>query len=104
MTNLFLGYDLMGFVDGTYRCPLADDPKYKNWIRQDWLLLFAIQIVVIGPMGPLVSRYKNVEEVWNKLKTTYANKSNTQMVGLIDTLTKVSQEGKSIYEFMQSGR
>ena len=35
MTNLFLGYDFMGFVDGTYRCPLADDPKYKNWIRQD---------------------------------------------------------------------
>ena len=71
MTNLFLGYDFMGFVDGTYRCPLADDPKYKNWIRQDGLLLFAIQIVVIGPMGPLVSRYRNVEEVWNKLKTTY---------------------------------
>ena len=32
----------------------------------------------------------------------YANKFNTQMVGLIDSLTKVSQEGKSIYEFMQS--
>ncbi|KAI3465896.1 hypothetical protein Pfo_022559 [Paulownia fortunei] len=58
ITNLFLGYDLIGFI------------------RQDRLLLLAIQIVVAGPVGSLISCCKSAKEV--------------------------SQEGKSIYEFMQS--
>ncbi|XP_012827294.1 PREDICTED: uncharacterized protein LOC105948620 [Erythranthe guttata] len=90
MTNLLLGYDLMGFVDGTHPCPPPEDPSYKIWIRQDRLLLLAIQTAVTGPTGPIVSRCTNAEEAWCKLKTTYANKSNTRMVGLIDSLTKVS--------------
>ncbi|KAK6130844.1 hypothetical protein DH2020_035413 [Rehmannia glutinosa] len=102
MTNLFLGYDLMGFVDGTHPCPPVNDPEYKTWIRQDRLLLLAIQTAVTGPAGPIVSRCKNSEEAWRKLKTTYANRSNTRMVGLIDSLTKVSQEGKSISDYMQN--
>ncbi|GFZ05429.1 hypothetical protein Acr_17g0010010 [Actinidia rufa] len=50
MTNLLLGYDLMGFVDGTHLCPPAKDPDYKTWIRQDRLLLLAIQTAVTGPV------------------------------------------------------
>ena len=62
MTNLLLGYDLMGFVDGTHLCPPANDPDYKTWIRQDRLLLLAIQTAVTGPAGPIVSRCKIAEE------------------------------------------
>ncbi|KAF5481134.1 hypothetical protein F2P56_001812 [Juglans regia] len=102
MTNLLLGYDLMGFVDGTHPCPSADNPEYKTWIQQDRLLLLAIQTTITGPVAPIVSRCKSAEEAWHKLKATYANRSNTRMVGLIDSLTKVSQEGKSISEFMQT--
>ena len=102
MKNLFHGYDLMGFMDGTNPCPSDKAPEYKVWIRQDRLLLLAIQTAVTGAAGPLVSRCKTSEEAWHKLETTYANKSNTRMVGLIDSLTKVSQEGKSISDFMQS--
>lgn len=102
MTNILLGYDLMGFLDGTHPCPPADDLEYKTWIRQDRLLLIAIQMDVTGLARSIVSRCKMVEEAWQKLKTTYANKSNTRMTGLIDSLTKVNQEGKNIYKFMQS--
>ena len=90
MTNFFLKYDLMGFVDGNYPCLPIDDLEYKNQIHQDQLLLLAIQMVVIRLVGSLVSQCKSAQEAWNKLKTTYANKSNTWMVGLIDSLTKVS--------------
>ncbi|KAA8550753.1 hypothetical protein F0562_002437 [Nyssa sinensis] len=89
MTNLLLGYDLMGFIDGTHPCPPVNDPEYKAWIRQDRLLLLAIQTVVTRLAGLIVSRCRNAEEAWRKLKTTYANKSNTWMVGLIDSRTKV---------------
>ncbi|KAF5478196.1 hypothetical protein F2P56_004778 [Juglans regia] len=102
MTNLLLRYDLMGFIDGTHLCPPADDLEYKAWIYQDRLLLIAIQMDVTGLVGSIVSRCKNVQEAWHKLKTTYANKSNTRMVGLINSLTKVNQEGKNISKFMQS--
>lgn len=83
----------MGFLNGTRPCPPVDDPKYKAWIRQDQLLLLAIPTVVTRPVEPLMSRCEhaeNAEEAWNKLKTTYANKFNSRMVGLIDSLTKVS--------------
>lgn len=94
MTNLFLVYDLMGFVDGTRPCPPANNLMHKIWICQDRLLLIAIQIVVTRLTWPIVSRCKNDEEAWCKLKTTYANKSNTLMVGFIDSFAMVSQEEK----------
>ncbi|KAI3458632.1 hypothetical protein Pfo_015295 [Paulownia fortunei] len=71
MTNLFLGYDLIGFVDGTNPCPPTNDPEYKTWIRQDHFLLLAIQTVVIGPVGPLISLHmlNGLTNDYKELKT-----------------------------------
>ncbi|XP_012834032.1 PREDICTED: uncharacterized protein LOC105954894 [Erythranthe guttata] len=91
MNNLFLGYDLMGYIDGTILCPQATTSEYKVWVRQDRLLLLAIQTTVQGSTGPLITR----------CATTYANKSNTRTVSLIDAFTKIHQEGKTISEYLQ---
>ena len=50
-STLLYGYDMIGYVDGTYPCPLemikmggtfTPNPEHKIWKRQDSLLLHAI--------------------------------------------------------------
>ncbi|KAK2655967.1 hypothetical protein Ddye_009019 [Dipteronia dyeriana] len=97
--NLFFRYGLMEFLDGTKPCPpvsisattnttdqpsagtseIATNPDYHLWLCQDRLLLHAIQ----------------------KLEATYANRSNTRKLGLLDSLTNISLADKSIVDFMQ---
>ncbi|GKV41609.1 hypothetical protein SLEP1_g49115 [Rubroshorea leprosula] len=41
-TCLIVGYDLLGFLDGTNPCPMATEPTYALWARQDQLLRHAL--------------------------------------------------------------
>ena len=42
MSALFIGYDLVGFIDGTNTCPATNHADYAYWRRQDQLILHAI--------------------------------------------------------------
>ena len=55
--TLFVGYDLLGYIDGSNPCPSqtittndtsAPNPAYNFWVRQDKLILNAI----IGSLSP----------------------------------------------------
>ncbi|KAL5787837.1 hypothetical protein ACOSP7_004786 [Xanthoceras sorbifolium] len=96
--NLFSGYGLMGYLDGTKPCPPATiaaststeqpsaNPDHQIWLRQDRLLLHAIQVSCMA---------------WNKLEATYANRSNIRKLGLLDSLTNVTLANKSVADYMQ---
>jgi hypothetical protein len=56
---LFIGYDLIGYIDGSIPCPpntittdnhTFPNPSHKLWIRQDQLLLNAI----ISSLSPTI--------------------------------------------------
>ena len=71
-------------------------------MRQDRLILHAIQTFVTTLVLPIVSRFNTAIEAWNKLKMTYANKSHTCMaLNLFNALPKVSKEGKIVADYMQ---
>ena len=55
-------------------------------------LLQALQTSVSTNILILVQRYNTIVEAWSKLETTYANRSNTCMLGLLDTLMKFNME------------
>lgn len=42
MNALLVGYDLIGFVDGTNTCPSPSYCDYSYWRSQDQLILHAI--------------------------------------------------------------
>ncbi|KAL5790173.1 hypothetical protein ACOSQ2_005061 [Xanthoceras sorbifolium] len=96
--NLFSGYGLMGYLDGTKPCPPAtiaaststEQPSanhdHQIWLCQDRLLLHAIQVSCMA---------------WNKLEATYANRSNIRKLGLLDSLTNVTLADKSVADYMQ---
>ena len=107
-TNLLFGYDLIGYIDGTIPCPSktktpsssldpVDNPDHRFWLRQDRLILHAIQTSCTGAVSTLVSRSVTSADAWEKLHTTFANKSTTRMLSLLDSITKISKEGKSVY-------
>ena len=70
-------------------------------MRQDRLILHAIQTSVTTLVLPIVSRFNTAIEAWNKLAMTYADKSHTRMLDLLDALMKVSKEGKIVANYMQ---
>ena len=65
-SNILFGYDLLGYIDGSFSCPPAmlnipgdpspvPNPAHKLWLRQDHLILQAIQASVAGFVAPLIS-------------------------------------------------
>ncbi|KAL5806369.1 hypothetical protein ACOSQ4_029102 [Xanthoceras sorbifolium] len=96
--NLFFGYGLMGYLDGTKPCPPATiaaststeqpsaNPDHQIWLRQDRLLLHAIQVSCIGAAQSIVTRSTTSAQAWNKLEATYANRSNTRIKNILDNL------------------
>ncbi|KAK0572541.1 hypothetical protein LWI29_033229 [Acer saccharum] len=117
--NLLFGYGLMGYLDGTKRCPpeviktpplsstetttqeTTPNPDYHIWLRQDRLLLHAIQVTCTGAAQSIVTRSTSSAQAWDKLESTYANRSNTRKLGLLDSLTNVSIADKSVTDYMQ---
>ncbi|KAK0600800.1 hypothetical protein LWI29_018485 [Acer saccharum] len=117
--NLLFGYGLMGYLDGTKPCPpatipnlsttsdnpqsqgTAANPDHHIWLRQDRLLLHAIQVTCTGAAQSIVTRSSTSAQAWEKLESSYANRSNTRKLGLLDSLTNVSIAEKSVSEYMQ---
>ena len=98
-------------LDGSWPCPpeVIEDPStttltanlaHKLWLRQDRLLLHALQTSVAANISSLVSRCNTAAEAWSKLETTNANKSNTRMLSLLDTLMKLTKKGKTVAEYV----
>ncbi|KAK1548933.1 hypothetical protein Q3G72_011402 [Acer saccharum] len=55
----------------------------------------------MGAAQSIVTRSTTSAQAWAKLEVTYANWSNTRKLGLLDSLTNVSLEDKSVADYMQ---
>ncbi|RVW14595.1 Retrovirus-related Pol polyprotein from transposon RE2 [Vitis vinifera] len=80
--TLFIGYDLLGYINGSKPCPSAtltqNDTTRSNlahtiWIRQDQLILNAIIGSISHTIIPFIAQAKTTHEAWTILATTYAN-------------------------------
>ncbi|XP_012857537.1 PREDICTED: uncharacterized protein LOC105976825 [Erythranthe guttata] len=100
MTNLLFGYGLLGFVDGTHPCPLPTDPEYIYWTRQDRLVLLSIQATVNSTISPTINNCTTFVDAWNKLETSFANRSNTRMLSIMSSLMTNKKEGKTVAAYM----
>ncbi|KAL5744435.1 hypothetical protein ACOSQ2_027551 [Xanthoceras sorbifolium] len=98
--TLFIGYDLLGYVDGSKPCPAATliqrnitTPNLAHfiWIRQDQLILNAIigshSLIII----PLVAQTKTSHEAWTILANTYAKPSRGHIKQVKSQLKKITK-------------
>ncbi|KAF8389672.1 hypothetical protein HHK36_024191 [Tetracentron sinense] len=91
--SLLIGYDRMGYLDGTLSCPslsgasTADQAAvkvaYSHWIRQDKLLLNAILAGVSEGVVSHIATAETSMEAWKTLTRLYASQQVDELA-LID--------------------
>lgn len=89
---LLIGYDLIGYVDGSIPCPSnittgspADSMVQRwFWICQDKLILVAILVSFSKDVVPLFSCAQTSKAAWDKLATLYATASCSRILLLYE--------------------
>ncbi|KAJ4712643.1 Retrovirus-related Pol polyprotein from transposon TNT 1-94 [Melia azedarach] len=75
---------------------------YTLWKRQDKLLFLAI-LELLDPLSiPQVSSAKTSAQAWSKLASLYANRSCTFILGLKESLMKLSRGTDSVANYLRS--
>lgn len=109
--TLFIGYDLLGYVDGSKPCPAATitqnattrpNPDYNIWIRQDQLILNAIVGSISPTIIPFIAQAKTSREAWTILANTYAKPSRGRIKQVKSQLKKITKGPEGITEFLQT--
>ncbi|RWR81507.1 hypothetical protein CKAN_01019400 [Cinnamomum micranthum f. kanehirae] len=109
--TLFIGYDLLGFVDGSHPCPTAtitqstttiSNPSYVLWTRQDQLILNAIIGSISPTIIPFIAQAKTSQQAWTILANTYAKPSRGRIKQVKNQLKNTIKGSLTITEFMQT--
>ena len=109
--TLFIGYDLLGYIDGSKPCPPAtltqnnttiSNPAHTLWIRQDQLILNALIGSISHTIIPFIAQTKTAREAWTVLATTYAKPSRGRIKQAKSQLKLITKGYDSITAFLQS--
>ena len=82
--TLFVGYDILRYVDGSKPCPsttfnqnntIIPSPAHIIWIRQDQLILNALVGSFFPTIIPFIAQAKTSQEAWTILANTYTKPS-----------------------------
>ena len=97
----------MRYVDGSHLKPPkpigdAPNPDHLLWLRQDQLLLHSIIASVLEQIMPLIASATTSHTAWEKLKTLYANRSRSRVMGLKERLTATTRGSSPVGEFLNT--
>uniref|UniRef100_A0A2N9G9A2 Integrase catalytic domain-containing protein n=1 Tax=Fagus sylvatica TaxID=28930 RepID=A0A2N9G9A2_FAGSY len=109
--TLFIGYDLLGYIDGSKPCPPATltqdnatrpNPEYILWIRQDQLILNAVIGSILPTIIPFIAQATTSRQAWTILANTYAKPSRGRIKQIKNQLKNTTKGSLSVTEFMQT--
>ena len=109
--TLFIGYDLLGYIDGSKPCPPAnltvntttrENPAHNFWVRQDQLILNALIGSLSPTIIPFIARAKTSKEAWTILSNTYAKPSRGRIKQVKSHLKNLSKGSQSITDFLHT--
>ena len=110
---ILIGYDLMGFIDGSNPCPSPTittetdnkpNPDYSLWIRQDQLILSAIAGSISPNLVPFIASAKTSQEAWTILANTYAKPSRGRLTQLKEDLRLIHKGTQTITDYLQHAK
>lgn len=73
---LLVGYDLIGYVDGTTPTPATTNTAYTRWKIQDQLILHAIMSSVDPSVITMLGNVKTSKQAWDILTKMFASKTH----------------------------
>lgn len=106
ISTLLYKYDLMGYIGGSYLClDKTLIAKDKLWNRQDSPKKSAIMasgdVTIALVVGWLVARACTTKQAWDNLNTMYANKSQSRVYGLRNTLVKLMKDNMLVVDYLR---
>lgn len=107
--STLIGYDLLGYVDGTIQPPPKQldnipNPAYSKWYRQDQIIVSAILGSCIATIQTHISSVTTSKEAWDRLMILYANKSRTRIISLKQRLIENPADDKPVATYLQEMR
>ena len=102
MTTLLVGYDLIGFVDGTNTCPAPSHHDFSYWKCQDQLILYVIISFVEQYVISMLGNVRTSKQAWNVLNKAFASKTRARVMHLKESLSRSMKGSKSVTEFLTS--
>ncbi|KAH7577423.1 hypothetical protein JRO89_XS01G0249200 [Xanthoceras sorbifolium] len=109
--TLFVGYDLLGYVDGskpsspatiTQNDTTIPNPAYSLWSRQDQLILNALVGSLSPTIIPFIARAKTSQEAWTILANTYAKPSRGRIKQVKSHLKNPTKGSQNVTDFLQT--
>lgn len=109
--TLFIGYDLLGYIDGSTPCPsrtishngaTIPNPAHIVWIRQDQLILNALIGSLSPTIIPFIAQATTSREAWTILANTYAKPSRGHIKQIKTHLKHITKGSQSISEYLQA--
>ena len=101
MNALIVGYDLLGFVDGSTTCPSPSHDDYNYWRRQDQLLLHAIISSVDQQVVCMLGNVMTSKQAWDTLTRLFASKTRHRIMYLKEKLSRSSKGSQTITAYLQ---
>ncbi|RVW29890.1 Retrovirus-related Pol polyprotein from transposon RE1 [Vitis vinifera] len=107
--TLFIGYDLIGYIDGSKPCPpttittnntATTNLSHKLWIRQDQLLLNALIGSLFPIIIPFIAQAKTAKEAWTILANTYDKPSYGRIKQVKTKLKNPTKGSQNVTEYL----
>ncbi|XP_019430615.1 PREDICTED: uncharacterized protein LOC109337962 [Lupinus angustifolius] len=107
--SLLTGYDLMGYINGSFPCPLkvlktngtALNLAFSHWVRQDQLLLHAIISSVAATVVTHLGTVQTAQQACDTLKTMYASRSRVRVMALNKCITTFTKSNQTMATYLQ---
>ena len=109
--TLFIGYDLLGYIDGSKPCPAATvnsnntttpNPTHTLWVRQDQLILNALVGSLSSTIIPFIARAQTSQAAWTILADTCAKPSRGRIKQVKTHLKYLTKGSQTVTDFLQS--
>ncbi|GKV30743.1 hypothetical protein SLEP1_g39523 [Rubroshorea leprosula] len=101
-TCLLAGFELLGYLDGSHPSPVATEPSYSLWARQDQLIRHALITSVSDSITPYIATTATAQQAWETLARLYANRSRTRVITLKECLQNMRRDGRSVSEYLRA--
>jgi len=99
---LMVGYDLLGFVDGTKICPVQTHAGHTYWQRQDKLILHAIISSVDQSIITMLGNVTTSKQAWDILNKMFGSKTHSHIMHLKERLSRFSKDTRSVTGYLQT--
>ena len=100
LNALLVGYDLIGFVDGTTTYPATNHQNYRYWMRQDQLILHAIISSVDQSVVTMLGNVETSKQAWDTLNKLFASKTRHKILYLKDRLSRSFKGNQSMAQYL----